>query len=256
MGKKKRYYVVVRGYKPGVYTEWSGATGAAEQIGGFSNALYKGFYTADEAITWLEQMDDQSGVISELISELSDLAESPIDSHRDDSLETLLEAGKVVIYTDGGAIDNPGPGGYGVVLRYKGHRRELSGGYRLTTNNRMELLACIEGLQTLNRSCEVTLFSDSKYVVDGITQGWARNWRASGWKRNKAEKAENVDLWDRLLDLCDAHDVEFRWVRGHAGDPDNERCHQLATEAAQQGNLPPDTAYEAGKTQIAPSQLL
>ena len=151
----------------------------------------------------------------------------------------------VIIYTDGACTGNPGPGGYGAVLIYGEHRREISGGYRLTTNNRMELMGPIKGLETLNQSCQVTLHSDSQYVVEGVEKGWAKRWRGNGWMRNKREQAVNPDLWGRLLDLCETHDVEFRWVRGHAGDPENERCDQLAVEAAHKEELPTDEGYES-----------
>lgn len=150
----------------------------------------------------------------------------------------------VIVYTDGACTGNPGPGGYGVVLLYGDHRRELSGGFRRTTNNRMELMGPIEGLQALNQSCRVTLHSDSQYVVEGIEKGWAKRWRGNGWMRNKRERAVNPDLWGKLLDLCETHDVEFRWVRGHAGDVENERCDQLAVEAAHRKDLPVDEGYE------------
>lgn len=151
----------------------------------------------------------------------------------------------VTIYTDGACIGNPGPGGYGVVLIYGGHRRQLSGGYRHTTNNRMELIAPIKALEALNQRCQVTLHSDSQYVVEGIEKGWAKRWRANGWMRNKREPAVNPDLWGRLLDLCDVHAVQFQWVRGHSGNPENERCDQLAVQAAHQKDLPSDEGYEA-----------
>lgn len=151
----------------------------------------------------------------------------------------------VIIYTDGACTGNPGPGGYGVVLMYGGHRRELSGGYRRTTNNRMELMGPIKGLESLNQSCRVTLYSDSQYVVEGIEKGWAKRWRTNNWMRNKREQAINPDLWGRLLDLCETHDVEFRWVKGHAGDQVNERCDQLAVQAARQKELPADEGYES-----------
>ena len=150
----------------------------------------------------------------------------------------------VIIYTDGACTGNPGPGGYGVVLIYGEHRRELSGGYRHTTNNRMELMGPIKGLEVLNQSCRVTLYSDSQYVVEGIEKGWAKRWRSNGWMRNKREQAVNPDLWRRLLDLCETHEVEFRWVRGHSGDAENERCDQLAVKAAHANGLPVDDGYE------------
>lgn len=153
----------------------------------------------------------------------------------------------VIIYTDGGSLGNPGPGGYGAVLRYNGHKREISGGYRLTTNNRMELMAAIEALKALKEPCNVTLHTDSQYVANGIAKGWAKRWRANDWMRNKKDKALNADLWAQLLELCEKHNVTFVWVRGHAGIPDNERCDTLAKEAAQQENLPADIPYEASQ---------
>ena len=152
---------------------------------------------------------------------------------------------KVDIYTDGACIGNPGPGGYGAVLLYGNERKELSGGYRKTTNNRMEILAAIVGLEALKEKCQVTLYSDSQYLVNAVEKGWAWKWRANGWKRGKDAKALNPDLWDKLLPLCEYHDVEFRWVRGHAGNRENECCDQLATGAARQPNLRVDAGYEA-----------
>jgi ribonuclease HI len=151
---------------------------------------------------------------------------------------------KVTVYTDGACKNNPGPGGYGVVLQYGEHRKELSAGYRLTTNNRMEILAAIIGLETLKEPCEVRLVSDSQYLVNAIEKGWARRWQANGWMRNNKEKAVNPDLWDRLLALCKTHKVRFEWVRGHAGHRENERCDVLATSAATSPNLAIDEAYE------------
>ena len=151
---------------------------------------------------------------------------------------------KVVIYTDGGCIGNPGPGGYGAVLLYEDHRKEISAGYKLTTNNRMEISACIAALELLKCQCDVTVYSDSKYVVDSIEKGWAKKWRANNWKRNKKDKAENPDLWERLLDLCEKHQVQFKWVKGHAGNSENERCDKLAGKAAKSHHLLTDTNYE------------
>lgn len=145
---------------------------------------------------------------------------------------------KVKIFTDGAARGNPdGPGGYGVVLQFvdsKGtlHEKEYSAGYRKTTNNRMELMAAIVGLEALNRPCEVELYSDSKYLVDAFNQHWIEGWIKKGWKRGKNEDVKNVDLWKRLLEAKKQHRVEFCWVKGHAGHPENERCDVLATTAA------------------------
>ncbi len=154
-----------------------------------------------------------------------------------------LEQKEVKIYTDGACIGNPGPGGYGVVLLYGKNRKELSGGFQLTTNNRMEMMAAIVGLQVLKSPCNITLYSDSKYVVDAIEKGWAKRWQANNWKRNKKEKASNPDLWEQLLNLCNQHTIKFIWVKGHAGNRENERCDRLAVEASQQRDLPQDFGY-------------
>jgi ribonuclease HI len=151
----------------------------------------------------------------------------------------------VVIYTDGACLGNPGPGGYAAVLIYNGRRKELSGGFRLTTNNRMELMAAIVGLEALAAKCRVRLFTDSQYLSDAITKGWAKRWQANGWKRNKKERALNPDLWAELLVLCNKHQVEFVWVRGHAGNQENERCDVLSTQAAARQDLPADNVYES-----------
>lgn len=149
----------------------------------------------------------------------------------------------VKIYTDGSARGNPdGPGGYGCVLHYtdsqgKLHERELSAGYQRTTNNRMELMAAIVGLEALLRPCQVELYSDSKYLVDAFNQHWIDNWIKKGWKRGKNEPVKNVDLWQRLLKAKAPHQVTFIWVKGHAGHPLNERCDTLATTAADGENL-------------------
>jgi ribonuclease HI len=156
---------------------------------------------------------------------------------------TTIERKRVIIYTDGACIGNPGPGGYGVVLLHGTKRKELAKGFRLTTNNRMELMAAIVGLQTLKKPCAVTLHSDSRYVVDSIEKGWAINWRAKNWQR-KGETVPNADLWHILLAQCEIHTVSFQWVKGHAGIRENERCDILSTTAARQPNLPGDEPYE------------
>ena len=150
----------------------------------------------------------------------------------------------VNVYTDGACLGNPGPGGYGVILEFSGNEKELSAGFRLTTNNRMELLATSIALEALKEPCEVDLYSDSQYVVNGIEKGWARSWRARGWRKRDNQPALNPDLWQRLLDQLDRHKVRFHWVRGHAGHRENERVDRLAFAAAQQADLPPDEAYE------------
>jgi ribonuclease HI len=144
---------------------------------------------------------------------------------------------RVEIYTDGACSGNPGPGGYGVILISNNHIKELSAGYKKTTNNRMELRAVIAGLQALRERCSVKIYSDSKYIVDAIQKGWVNRWEKNNWYRNKNEKALNPDLWRILLDLLNEHQVEFIWVRGHAGHPENERCDKLAVTAAAGKNL-------------------
>lgn len=143
----------------------------------------------------------------------------------------------VDMYTDGACSGNPGPGGYGTILKYKGQEKELSAGYKNTTNNRMELRAVIAGLEALREPCSGTIYSDSKYIVDAINQGWARRWKANGWMRNKTDPALNPDLWEKLLQLLDGHRFRFIWVKGHAGHPENERCDRLAVEASQLPHL-------------------
>ena len=138
----------------------------------------------------------------------------------------------VDIYTDGACRGNPGNGGWGAVLVYGSAEKELSGGEAMTTNNRMELTAAIEALSALKEPCHVTLTSDSKYLIDGITKGWARSWKAKGWKKADRSPALNPDLWEQLLELLDKHTVEFVWVKGHDGHPYNERCDKLATDFA------------------------
>ena len=150
----------------------------------------------------------------------------------------------VEIYTDGGCEPNPGPGGYGVVLLHPRKRAEASGGFRLTTNNRMEIFAAIAGLEMLKQPCKVTIHSDSQYLVDAIMKGWAVAWKKKDWWLNNKERAKNIDLWQKLLPLCETHQVEFRWVKGHAGIPENERCDQLSDAALHQPNLPADEGYE------------
>lgn len=150
----------------------------------------------------------------------------------------------VEIYTDGACSGNPGAGGYGVVLLYGNKRKEMSEGYRMTTNNRMEVLAVIKGLEALKEPCQVTLYSDSKYVVDAIQKGWVKKWKANGWYRNKKERASNVDLWERLLVQLERHQVTFQWVKGHADNPGNERCDELARGAIAAGNLLEDENYQ------------
>lgn len=137
---------------------------------------------------------------------------------------------QVYIFSDGACSGNPGPGGYGVILRCDGREKELSGGEHQTTNNRMELMGVITGLEALKYPCKVTIQTDSKYVVDSIEKGWAKSWKKNNWIKSDKKPALNSDLWDRLLKLLDIHEVKFTWIKGHAGHPENERCDRLAVE--------------------------
>lgn len=147
---------------------------------------------------------------------------------------------EVQIYTDGACKGNPGPGGYGVILRYGEHVRELADGRSNTTNNRMELLGCIAGLNALTSPCRVDLYSDSQYVVNAMKSGSARRWQQNGWMRSKRQAAKNPDLWQQLLDATQPHQVSFHWVKGHAGHLENERCDELATAQCERDDLKED----------------
>lgn len=140
---------------------------------------------------------------------------------------------KVEIFTDGACSGNPGPGGWGAILRYKDKEKELCGGEKETTNNRMELTAVISALQALKVKCDITICTDSKYVVDGITKGWAVSWKKNGWKKSDKKPALNPDLWDTLLTELNKHEYKFVWVKGHSGHPENERCDRLAVNCYQ-----------------------
>lgn len=238
MGSQKKYYAVIRGYRPGIYTVWYGPGGAEEQVRGYAGAVYKGFVTMEEAQRWLDNPAAKTRKPSGGAPAAAEPAAHPASS------------GQIVIYTDGGCAGNPGAGGYGVVIIDGKSRRELTQGFRRTTNNRMELMACIAALDSLQVPADVILHSDSRYVVNGVGKGWARKWCANGWMRTKSEAAENIDLWAKLLDLCDRRRVRFVWVHGHAGNRENERCDRLATGAMQGADLQEDHAYVRGCTRI------
>lgn len=229
---KKKYYAVAVGRVPGIYTDWPAAEA---QVKGCQGAKFKGFATREEAQAWLEnplyarKTADKPGR----------QAVSPDDGPADPDT--------VLVYTDGGCLNNPGPGGYGAIILADGEERELSGGFALTTNNRMELMACIVALRELAGSGRtVLLHSDSSYVVNGIDKGWAKGWRARGWRKSDGQPALNADLWAELLRLTESMPVRFRWVRGHAGNARNERCDVLATTSARQGDLAVDHGYVRG----------
>ena len=161
----------------------------------------------------------------------------------------------VTIYTDGACIGNPGPGGYGVVLLSGPHRRELSGGFRLTTNNRMEMTAAIVALEALKTRCAVTLYSDSQLLVNSFMKRAVHRWQSNGWMRSRTAHVANADLWQHLLTVCAGHELDMKWVPGHAGQREQERADHLAAEAARGCGLPADDAYEHGRTHITSSGL-
>jgi ribonuclease HI len=245
MGKNK-FYAVVKGHRPGIYDEWFGAHGAEAQVRGFAGARYKGFPSRREAEAWFNELSAETRTApgdSPAISRAASSRRQKAVIKEQPDQQGAADKGSVIVFTDGGCSRNPGPGGYGVVMLYGDDRKELSGGYARSTNNRMELTACIKGLETLSQKCPVLVYCDSQYVVNGIEKGWARRWKRNNWMRNENEKAENSDLWAQLLDLCEKHDVSFRWVRGHDGNAENERCDQLAVEMTRRGDLPPDCGY-------------
>jgi ribonuclease HI len=164
---------------------------------------------------------------------------------------------RVVIYTDGACDGNPGPGGIGVVMESGGTRKEYSQGYHLTTNNRMEILAVIQGLESIKKPSQVTIYSDSKYVVDAMTRGWVQNWASMGWVRKSGKRVPNADLWKRLLPLVGRHELTFKWVKGHAGDPGNERADELSYAAIEGSNLLEDDGYlrQLGLEKLSPSKI-
>lgn len=159
-------------------------------------------------------------------------------------MKVWTETPDIELFSDGGAEPNPGKGGFGVILRYKGNSKEFFQGYELTTNNRMELRGVIFGLEQLKTKSNVQVYTDSKYVIDGISKGWAEKWRSNGWRRHKNIKAINSDLWERLLNAIAKHEVTFNWVKGHAGHVENERCDALANKGINMPNKLIDDGYE------------
>jgi ribonuclease HI len=238
--RKKNVYAVKSGRQPGIYTS---LVECNQQVAGYSKAEYRGFATRKEAEEYLR------GSEPKIPGKLTIAVQTEVGVSRRVGSNHSSSLKKVIIYTDGACAGNPGPGGYGVVLIHGDHRKEISAGFRLSTNNRMEILACIVGLRALKEPCDVTIYSDSKYVVNAMTKSWALQWRRRGWKRKDQQgeyhDARNADLWQQMLDLCNQHRVKFEWVRGHSGNQGNERCDELAREAAVSDRLGVDTVYEA-----------
>jgi ribonuclease HI len=155
----------------------------------------------------------------------------------------MADSKRVSLYTDGSSLGNPGPGGWAAILRWNGHEKVISGGFSTTTNNRMEILAVVEGLALLKRRCSVDVYTDSRYVRDAVEKGWLAGWQRKGWKTAGKKSVKNQDLWLRLIPLLQTHDVRLHWVAGHSGHPENERCDELAKAAAMAADLPEDTGY-------------
>lgn len=225
----KKFYAVAKGRKPGIYDNWPEAK---SQIDGFAGAVYKGFTSKKDAEEWMKN------------PVLKRIPFSAIPSDNTGGESTPKE-GEITIYTDGGSSGNPGPGGYGAVIISNGERKELSGGFRLTTNNRMELMGVIVALRSLKKRDEpITLYTDSSYVVNGITKGWADKWRKNNWIKSDKQPAINPDLWGELLDLIKPLKIKFMWVKGHAGNIYNERCDELAVSSSKKPGLPEDKGYK------------
>ncbi|MDJ0666028.1 MAG: ribonuclease HI [Desulfobacterales bacterium] len=220
---QKKFYAVRQGHKTGLFTQWFGNGGAQTQVRGFPGAEFKSFATREEAEQYLS-------------SNPAKKAAHPREN----------EPG-IRVFTDGGALGNPGPGGYGVViLMPNGEQRQFSGGFRWTTNNRMELMGGIMALEALNSDAPIMLCSDSRYMVDAVNKQWVYAWRRRGWKKANGEPALNVDLWKRLLVQLEAKNVALTWVKGHSGNIWNERCDQMVHEAIHKGDLAIDAEYEKG----------
>lgn len=222
---KQKFYAVRNGLVPGIYLTWADCK---RQVDGYVNAIYKSFATRAEAESFLNGS--------------APVRARKASAAQPDTAATVIDPDAVIIYTDGSCLKNPGRGGYGVVMLDGLQRRELSAGFILTTNNRMEILGCIVALQALQVPTRVVLHTDSQYVVNSISKGWAKGWRRNGWRRPTGPVV-NADLWKVLLDLCEKHNVTFQWVRGHAGNVENERCDVLARTAAQGNDLGVDAGY-------------
>ena len=226
---KKKFYAVAVGRQTGIFTDW---TAAEKQVKGFPGARYKSFLSKADAEKWL-----QDPVYSKKKLSPDRAAQKDVDPDKNGA--------DIVIYTDGGCSNNPGPGGYGAVIVAAGRQVEVSGGYRLTTNNRMEMMAAIVALRRFETSTEsIQLYSDSSYLVNGIKKSWVVKWQRNGWKRSDGGDVLNIDLWQELIRLTAKGNVRFQWVKGHAGNALNERCDQLAVNSARKEGLPVDYGYE------------
>lgn len=226
----KKFYAIAVGRRPGIYENWPQAQA---QVLGFQGAVYKGFPSRQQAEAWLENPPTKYN----RPQRQQPAAKKP-------HVAPPVPEDAILVYSDGGARNNPGPGGYGVLIVDGSQRREISGGFSHTTNNRMELMGCIVALRYLaDDNRPICLYTDSSYVVNGISKGWAKNWRRKGWIKSDGKPALNPDLWDELLQLTERRAITFNWVKGHAGHPENERCDELAVAASYKQDLPEDSGY-------------
>lgn len=240
-------YLVLYGRKPGIYTRWF--NGAYEQVDRFPGAILKRFKTYKATINWIRNQPPElfQNYTSNLSAYIADLLESMYEDLTDeiDMLKEDYSDNRTIIYTDGGANPNPGPGGYGVVIKRRGGARiELSGGFARTTSQRMELMACIVGLRQLKSGSKVVIYTDSKYVIETLTNGEIEEKLERARQGKKKNALQHVDLWQEMLALYSERDVKFRWIPGHRGFSDNERCDWLAREAARQPDLPVDAGFK------------
>ncbi len=168
----------------------------------------------------------------------------PIEAPSGIEITSVLKPGmQLEIWTDGACVVNPGPGGYGIIFKCQRQKWERAGGFRLTTNNRMEIMGALVALKTIPEKCKAIIYTDSQYLINSIMRGWAKRWSSKGWKKKRNKKVPNADLWEKMLQLCDNHEVDFRWVKGHSSNVENERCDQLAESSARKPNLPVDEGY-------------
>lgn len=240
---KSKFYVVWAGRRTGVFRTW---TECQAQVNGYEGARYKSFKTQSDAVKAFK--DGPAASVSTPSKASAAPTKPRVNRGAYADHEVALADGRWVIYSDGGCDPNPGPGGYGVVLMgTDGSRSEVSGGFRETTNNRMELMGWIEGLKLTPQQAKVAVFSDSKYVGDMYAKGYAHGWRDRGWKTASKKPAANADLWAQLLKLVDERDVVFTHVYGHTGVEENERCDVLTHEARRR-DPQVDSAYESGET--------
>ncbi|MGL1932390.1 MAG: ribonuclease HI [Desulfotalea sp.] len=229
MAAKKKFYAVAVGNKPGIYLDWGNTQ---KQVIGFKGAIYKSFPTKDEADAFMANPVYEQKKAKKIKGK-----NDSKEMYPGVQLPNKGNSEEIIIYTDGACSGNPGPGGYGAVVLDGDERYELSAGYVRTTNNRMEMLAVIVALESIVSIKPIKVYSDSSYVINAITKGWAKGWQKRGWVKSDGEPAKNPDLWQRMLDVCSNKKISYIWVKGHAGHELNEVCDRLAVKASVRGDL-------------------